>query len=252
MYALTLGGQAGAGAPEVGGLLSKDLRIRYVEKLAFRRLARNLGATAEAVSRKELSFSSRKDRLIQKLEQVFTQFGWYGADISMGGLSPHLLYDAKQDSLKRLPAEISDEEYMEGIYATADQFVQEGEDLVYVKRAGALTLRDYPEANHVGLFAPKDQRTRRIADRLSLGTGEAEEVLEGLEKARAGWYAAIADADPMDRSLYSVTFDIDETSNSDAAVSRALAEDITRWKPQEPDDQYDALGELYSALNPTH
>lgn len=246
MYALTVGGQAGAGAPEVGIQLARDLEIRYVEKLAFRRLVRRLGATPKAVSQKELSFCSRKDRFVQKLEHLFTQMGWYGADISMGEIPPVVLYEEMRDPVKRLPAQISDEEYIAGIYDTADRFVAENKDLVYVKRAGAVTLKHYPQVTHIGLFAPIDLRVQRIARRLKLGAGEAEEVLTGLERARAGWYAKIADADPMDRSLYSETFDLDAESMTDRKVAATLWHGVKRGRLIVPSDQYDTYDYLYS------
>ncbi len=250
MFALTLGGQAGAGAPEVGTQLAKSLEVRYVEKLAFRRLVRQLGATPEAVSKKELSFCSRKDRFLQKLEHLFTQFGWYGADISMGEVPPVMIYDQLRDPVKRLPAEISDDEYVENIYATANQFVAENKDLVYVKRAGCVTLKHYPQVTHIGLFAPKDLRAERIARRLRLGAGEAEEVLTGLEKATVAWFAKIADADPMDKKLYSETFYLDRDRMTDAKVADAITNEVRKRKPVHPNDQYDAYEELYRLLNP--
>jgi len=63
MLALTIGGQAGAGGPEIGQLLARSLPARYIQHLAVRRLARRLSATVESVSRKELSFASRRTRV---------------------------------------------------------------------------------------------------------------------------------------------------------------------------------------------
>lgn len=245
MYAVTIGGQAGAGAPEVGDRVSKALGASYVELLALRRLARRLGATARAVTKKELAFASRKDRFIQKLEVVFAHYGWYGADFSMGVPPYSAFSDDRGPNVKELPGEISDKEYITGIYDVADQFVADDKDLVLVKRAGCLTL-DHPAAFHVGLFAPMDFRAARVARRLKIGVAEAEEIVTGLERARSAWFARIADADPMDRKLYSEVFDLGP-DRPDGFVTSAVVDEVTKQVPQPLDD---ACSELYSLLNP--
>ena len=246
MYAVTLGGQAGAGAPEIGSMLSKTLDARYVELLALRRLSRQLGASVRAVTKKELAFASKKDRFVQKLELVFSQFGWYGADFSMG-MPPYPLLEEEgaPGRLKELPGQISDKQYIQGIYDVAKTFVEDDQDLVLVKRAGCITI-DHPQVFHIGLFAPKDFRVARMANRLQVGAGEADEIVTGLEHARSAWFAKIADADPMDRSLYSDVFELGSDTTDDYVAS-AVSSEIERHRPAVPDDSYDSL---YTLLNP--
>ena len=222
MKALTLGGQAGAGAPEIGSRIARTLGFRYVEHLALRRLARRLDATAEAVTRKELAFGSRKDRFLQYLELVFSRFGWYGADFSVGGAASTEYMDEMLDPKKRLPAEISTGEYIDAIHETADEFAQEG-SLLLVKRAGVLTLKDMPDIAHVGLFAPRNLRVSRVSSRMNVGTGEAEDIVTGLEHARAAWFDAIGEADPADPALYDLTFDLGEQLGDDEVIRQVVA-----------------------------
>lgn len=245
MYAVTIGGQAGAGAPEIGDMLSKSLGARYVELLALRRLSRQLGATARAVTKKELAFASKKDRFVQKLELVFSQFGWYGADFSMGMPPSSVFIEETGRRLKELPGEISDSQYVSGLYGVARQFVEDDQDLVLVKRAGCLTI-DHPQVFHIGLFAPKDFRVARVADRLKVGVGEADEIVTGLEHARSAWFAKIADADPMDKSLYSEVFDFSDGLTDDK-VAGVVAEEVSKLKPALPDDAYSSLYDLLNS-----
>ncbi len=206
MLALTIGGQAGAGAPEIGRKVANQLGGQYVEHLALRRLARHLGATAEAVTRKEFGFSSRRDRFLSTLELLFNRIGWYGADFAADGYSS-LAYTLEKPGQKTMPAEISDDEYKDGVYETAKKFVDDGKDLILVKRAGCVTLKDEPSVLHLGLFSPWDRRVDRMAKRLGTGVAEAEDIVTGLERARAGWFKKIADADPADPALYGLTFE---------------------------------------------
>lgn len=239
MIALTLGGQPGAGAPEIGSRIAKSLGYRYVEHLAFRRLARKLDATAEAVTRKELSFGSKRDRFLQVLELMFTRFGWYGTDAAMGDGPPVEYISQILDGKKRLPAEISTKEYVRAIHETADEFADEG-SLLLVKRAGCVTLRGRPEVTHVGLFAPTEMRVARVAERFNVGTGEAEDVVTGLEHARASWFDKIGEADPADPGLYDLTFYLGDSMGDDQVFTQ-LASEIRRAHPIPMDDGYEDL-----------
>ncbi|MDA1280831.1 MAG: cytidylate kinase family protein [Chloroflexi bacterium] len=239
MIALTLGGQPGAGAPEIGSRVAKNLGYRYVEHLALRRLARRLDATAEAVSRKELSFGSRRDRFLQTLELLFSRIGWYGADAAMGD-APSLAYMSQMlDGKKQMPAEISTRDYIQAIHDTADKFADQG-SLLLVKRAGCVTLKDRPEIMHVGLFAPLHMRVARVAKRLRVGTGEAEDVVTGLEHATAAWFQKIGDVDPLDPTLYDLTFNIDGETGDDRVFGQLVSE-LKRSNPHYMNDGYDQL-----------
>ena len=234
MIAITLGGQPGAGAPEIGSKVAKNLGYRYVEHLALRRLARRLDATAEAVTRKELSFGSRKDRFLQTLELLFSRIGWYGADAAMEDApSGSQMLDGK----KRLPAEIGTSDYIQAIHETADEFATEG-SLLLVKRAGCVTLRDRPEIMHVGLFAPRDMRVARVSERIGVGTGEAEDVVTGLEHARAAWFNKIGEADPQDPDLYDLTYNLGGELYDDKVFGQLVSE-LTAAVPARMDDGYD-------------
>ncbi len=222
MLAFTIGGQAGAGAPEIGRKVARELGGRYVEHMALRRLARELGATAEAVTRKELGFCSRKDRFLAALELLFSRIGWYGADFAADGY-PAVPYMLDKPDVKMLPAEISDKEYVAGVYRTAHSFINEGNDLILVKRAGCLTLRDRQGVVHLGLFSPWASRVNRMANRLGVGVSDAEDIVLGLEKARAGWFTKISGTDPSDPDLYTLRFKTGDNVSDEQVAQRAVS-----------------------------
>ncbi|GEM_PF-374513 len=228
MIALTLGGQAGAGALEVGNVLAKSLDARYIRHLALRRIARRLSATADAVSRKELSFASRWRRAVAMLESVMNRMGYYACDPSGFPIHPSLYVE--RPKLKTFPAEISDREYVTAVYDTAAEFASEG-DLVLVKRAGPVTLRRFPQIVHVGLFASRDFRVARMARRLGAGVNEATEALAALEVARRAWFRKLGGTDPEDPALYDMTVrtDIGET---DGRVAWRVIEQASEARPE--------------------
>ncbi len=223
MLTITIGGQAGAGGHEIGAEVSKKLGLPLVRTLAIRKLARRLDASVDAVVRKELAFGSRRVRFANALE-----YGLYRS--SMYGWDPHLASDfgfwTKSDSKKRyLPDQISTDEYRDAFYATSEDLRSLG-DSVVVKRAGCLSLTDTPGVVHVGIFAPRDQRERRLSRRLKVGMGEAAKLVRRFDNDRRAWFAKLADTEPEDRSLYDIVLDVDHVISDSDIAEKVIRESI--------------------------
>jgi cytidylate kinase len=224
MIALTIDGQTGAGAFEVGQIAARNLDARYIQHLAVRRMARRLGATVGAVSHKELSFArSQLMRLAYSLQAAFERMGYYSYDPS-GVIASPLLLPQRPPQLKTLPGQISDAAYLEAANAVAGEFMSEG-NLVLVKRAGCATLRRFPEVTHVGLFAADDFRVRRVARRLEIGHLEASEIVAALDSARRAWFRKLGAADPADPSNYDLKVHTD-LGEPDGSVALRIVEEV--------------------------
>ena len=229
MIALTIGGQAGAGGPEVGLVIAQDVGARYVRRLAVRRLARRLNATVDAVSRKELSFSSRWRQALDIAEAAFLRMGYFGTD-PYGSLSMQsLLVGAAGAPVRTSPGEIPDVEYIDALHETARELVAE-DDTVLVKRAGTVSLRGLPGVVHVGLFASADARVARMARRLGVGMADARDALSALEKARHAWYRRLGGDDPADPANYDFCLHTDH-DEADAAIARRATEMAGEFLP---------------------
>ena len=217
MLTITIGGQAGAGGHEIGAEVSRKLGLPLVRTLAIRKLARRLDASVDAIVRKELAFGSKRVRFANALEYGLYRSAMYGWD-------PHLAVDfgfwSDSDSTKRyLPDQISTDEYRDAFYATSEDLRSMG-DSVVVKRAGCLSLNDSPGVVHVGIFAPREQRERRLANRLQVGAGEAARLVRRFDNDRRAWFSKLAGTEPEDRNLYDIVLDVDHAkSDSDIADS---------------------------------
>jgi hypothetical protein len=86
MLTVTIVGQAGAGAHEIGAEVSRKLGVPMIRTLAIHKLARKLDASVDAVVRKELAFGSKRIRFANVLE-----YGLYRS--AMFGWDPHLAVD---------------------------------------------------------------------------------------------------------------------------------------------------------------
>jgi len=216
MLAITLGGQMGAGCPEVGGRLARDIGGSYVELSALRHTTRRLNATVEAVVRKELAYGNRWTRFGHTLERWFDNMGRYPVDSTIDGML-WIEPMAHRGSLKKtLPAQISDDDYKAAIFDTAADYARVP-NVVLGRRAGCVALREVPDVIHIGLFAPLDARISRTCNRLGIGPGEAREVLRHLERARAGWFDHLGNAHPHDTALYDFTVDCTKFPNEHMA-----------------------------------
>ena len=218
MLTITIGGQAGAGGHEIGAEVSRQLGLPLVRTLAIRKLARRLNASVDAVVRKELGFGSRRVRFANALEYGLYRSAMYGWDpnlaVELGFWSPH-------ESEKRyLPDQIGTEEYREAFYATSDDLRSLGNSVV-VKRGGCLNMQDDPEVVHVGIFAPREQRERRLSQRLKVGAGEAAKLVRRFDNDRRAWFDKLAGTEPEDRDLYDIVLDVDHIE-SDADIAERL------------------------------
>ncbi len=217
MMSITIGGQAGAGGMEIGRLVAEKIEGRFVQKQAIRRVARQLGATAEAVVRKELAYGSRRKRIGHKLEVWLTQMGRTWAGDPWGTPASFAYELAPKPSRIELPGEINNDAYRGAIYDNAIRYAEEG-NVVLTHRAGCLTLKDRHEAVHVGLFAPRDSRVARVGYRYKLGNSDAEQWVDQMDAARTAWFQELADQDPCDRSIYDIALDVSRLDEDDYAA----------------------------------
>jgi cytidylate kinase len=228
MLTITIGGQAGAGAHEIGAEVSRKLGLPLIRTMAIRKLARRLDASVDAVVRKELAFGSKRIRFANALEYGLYRSAMYGWD-------PHLAVDfgfwsdSNTNSTKRyLPDQISTDEYRDAFYAISDDLRGIG-DSVVVKRGGCLSLTDDPGVVHVGIFAPREKREQRLSQRLRVGASEAAKLVKRFDNDRRAWFSKLADTEPEDRSLYDIVLDLDH-SISDFEVAENLVRESIEIK----------------------
>ncbi|NQW20291.1 MAG: cytidylate kinase-like family protein [Chloroflexi bacterium] len=223
---ITIGGQAGAGGHEIGAEVSRKLGLPLVRTLAIRKLARRLDASVDAVVRKELGFGNKRIRFANALEYGLYRSTMYGGD-------PHLAVDfgfwaELQSTKKHLPNQISTSEYRDAFYAASDDLRTIG-DSVVVKRAGCLSLADSPGVVHIGIFAPRDQRERRLSQRMQVGIGEASKLIRRFDTDRRAWFSKLAETEPEDRSLYDIVVDVD-LGTSDSEIADQIVKESIQFK----------------------
>ena len=235
MAVVTLDGQIGAGAPEVGRRVAKMLAYDFHDRLLLAGVSRRVGATVEALEASEQRMHVRSDRIWSFLERVMTGMALSGAASEPFFCAPlsHLMprtWDESATDPKTSPREVRPEHLAEALGDHIRAVAASG-DAVIVHRAGCLELRDEPATLRVGLFAPWEERVRRLLMREGMKhIEEAERALVERERSQIAYFKEFHSADPHDRSLYDLSIDTSAFNLDMAAleVARGLRSLIAR------------------------
>jgi len=229
MAVVTLDGQLGAGAPEVGRQVAKMLAYDFHDRLLLAGVARRVGATVEALEAKERRIHKRSDRIWNFLERVMTGLAFSGAASEPFFCAPlpdllPLTWDESAIGPKTNPHEVRREHLAEALGDHIRAVAASG-DAVSVHRAGCVELQGEAATLRVGLFAPWEERARRLMIREGMvHIEEAERALVERERSQIAYFKEFHSADPHDRSLYDLSIDT-STFNLDMAalkVARSL------------------------------
>ncbi len=101
------------------------------------------------------------------------------------------------------------------------------EDCIFVGRCADYILRDYPLCRNIFIFAPIEERTKTIMNRLSLGEKESRNLIKRTDKQRKYYYNYYTDRHWGELSNYQIAFDssvfgIDKTADILCAMYKAM------------------------------
>ena len=115
MAVITIGGQVGAGADQVGAAVASRLGYDYIERFAIPMVAKELRATTQAVWLKENHLCNWRERFSETLTRTLEYMGRYGTvDEAMGyPMMKDTFYDLPPDKseMRESPHQISDREH---------------------------------------------------------------------------------------------------------------------------------------------
>jgi len=101
-----------------------------------------------------------------------------------------------------------------------------GDGVVVLGRAGALILKDRPDALHVRLDGPVERRVQRVMERMGVDRGQAERLRRDGDRAREAYVRHFYSADARDPCHYHLI--VDSTRLEDAAVVDLIAAAVMR------------------------
>lgn len=156
MPIVTIRGQLGSGAPEVGRLVADRLRVDYVDREIIAEVASRLNRQEKEVVAKEMPPSTLLGRIAEALEHSYAfGDGMAGAYLPMG----------------QIP--LDDTRYLRALETVVKELAR-SQSLVILGRGSQFILKGDPDTLHVLLVAPLEVRVKRVMQDLNLSPEAAK------------------------------------------------------------------------------
>ena len=165
MPIVTIRGQLGSGAPEVGRLVADRLRADYVDREIIAEVASRLHRQEKEVIAKETPPSTLLGRIAEALEQSYAfGDGMAGAYLPMG----------------QIP--LDDARYLRALETVVKELAR-SQSLVILGRGSQFILKGYPDTLHVLVAAPLEVRVRRVMQDLTLAPEAAKSEIARFDSS---------------------------------------------------------------------
>lgn len=225
MAVLTISGQAGTGAREIGRLAAQRLQLDYVDQQILVEAASALGVPIETVVPHDERTAGLGERLASMLRRFLEGSAVAGAGDPMlgtGGLDSVLGRTYAEAAASEGLQEISDDQYLATLTDVIRAVAAHG-DVVIIGRGSQVILKDWPATLHVLLVAPPEARRRYIQQRDGVNEEEAARFVSESEKGRCSFHHKLFKIDVNDPSLYHLTLNTARLSQEQAAQLIAAA-----------------------------
>ena len=230
MTIVTVSGQPGTRARDIGRLAAERLGIDYIDQEILVEAARTMGVPVESV----VPFEEERptglgDRLASMLRRFLERSAAAGAADPMmgaGGLDIVL----GRTYAEAAAQEVSDERYLSTLTDIIRDLAAHG-DVLIIGRGSQVILKDRPGAVHVLLVAPLEQRVAAFAELQGISKEDAAKRVSEAEKGRASFHHAFFKIDVDNPKFYHLTLNTARLSLEQAAQ---LIADVARQAAQKP------------------
>jgi len=245
MTVITIEGRAGAGAPDLGLIVARELGIDFVDRLILAEIARRVGATVGALADQERRVPSFVNRLAQAVQRMLhrSAVAGMGGDPYFGPGVEHLLsrpYSEMDEPAATTAAEL-DEAHFISTTAEVVRDIAEAGNVVILSRGAAAVLRDRPDVLRVGVVARMEDRISRVMDRQKMDTHAARQFIEHSDRAQHRYFEKAFKSSPIDPFLYHFMWNTSDVSIEYAAqvtidAANEMADKGLKWagKTAEP------------------
>ena len=222
MYTITLGGMSGGGARDIGPVVAQKLKADYIDRIFLSNIAKDVGATVEALHQREEKLPTRSEKWIHVIQRLLERSAVTGsaADPYFGpGITALLTEeyeDIPQPTITR-GHEVEDDVYIEAIESTMKEMAADG-DVVFIGRGGHVILKDMPNVLRVGVVASFEDRVKTLMSRETIDRDNAIATLEQRDQARKYFFKKYFELDEPDNpNLFHFTINSSEISTNYAA-----------------------------------
>jgi cytidylate kinase len=206
MPVVTIRGQMGSGAPEIGKIVAEKLHIDYIDREIIADVAKRLKWSKQGVADKETPPGSMWGRIAEALGRGYSIGPGYG-----GAYLP--MYEIPLD----------DFHYLTGLESVIKELA--GSQAVIIRGRGSqFILKEWPGALHVLLVAPEETRVNRIKTSLKLNESDARKEMNRSDSSHREFIKRYFQADLENPVNYDIVLNTGSLSFEDTAaiINKAL------------------------------
>jgi cytidylate kinase len=200
MSLLTIRGQLGSGAPEVGKQVADVLHANYVDREIIAEVATRLHRQEKDVIAKEMPPCSLLGRIAEALERA--------APFGVGFEGAYL-------PAWEIP--LNDTRYLQALKSVVRELAR-SHSLVIHGRGGQFILADHPQAFHVQVVAPLEVRVKRVMQDLKLDLEKAKQEIARFDNSSRQFVKRYFQAELEDPVYYDLVINTKTLSFQAAAA----------------------------------
>jgi cytidylate kinase len=206
MPIVTIRGQLGSGATEIGRRLAEKLRIDYVDREIIELVAKHLKSPKDEILQKELPPSTLFGRIAEVMG--------YSSSINPAILDVNL-------PVWQIP--IGDTGYLVGLKYVIKELAK-NHSLVIRGRGSQFILKNYPDSFHVYTVAPLETRIKRVANYLKVDEETAKKEIHKVDSSRLEFIKRYFKAEMEDPIHYDIVINTGQISfeNASSVIAKAL------------------------------
>jgi len=205
MSVVTIHGQLGSGAPEIGKLVADKLNTDYVDREIIAKVAELLKTKTRDVIAKEMPPGTFLGRIAEFLERGHPRDGGYAAGTDYEGV----YVPAQEISL-------DDARYLAGLKSIIKELAG-SKSIVICGRGSQFVLKDYPGVLHVLMIAPLEIRLKRVMEDLNVNEENAKKGIARSDGIRREFIKRYFQAELENPMSYDMVLNAEHLSYETAA-----------------------------------
>jgi cytidylate kinase len=250
MSVITIEGRLGAGGPDLGRMVAKEMDLDFIDRLMLADIAKRVGSTVTALADQERRIPSLASRFAQTIQRMLhrSAVAGMGGDPYFGPGIEQLLarpYSEMEEPPHTTAEEVDEKHFIETAAEVIKDLAEIG-NVVMLGRGGAEILHDNPTVLRVGVVGKMEDRVTRVQRQMRLETPErAEQLIEHTDLAQHRYFDKAFGSNPIDPFLYHFMWNTSDVSLEYAAqvtvdAAKVMSEKGLKW-----------AGSALSQSNPT-
>ena len=239
MSVITIEGRLGAGGPDLGRMVAKEMDLDFIDRLMLADIATRVGSTVTALADQERRIPTLANRFAQAIQRMLhrSAVAGMGGDPYFGPGIEQLLarpYSEMEEPPHTTAEEIDEKHFIDTAAEVINDLAEIG-NVVLLGRGGAAILHDNPKVLRVGVVAKMEDRITRVQRQSRLATPEEAEVLiEHTDAAQHRYFDKAFESSPIDPFLYHFMWNTSDVSIEYAAqvtidAAKVMTEKGLKW-----------------------